>query len=149
MKTFDLVVHTPKNLQEGGDEFLEKFTAIQALIKFDSIAWRQLLVRQLQFNSENASFTITYLQSQQSLRFTLNAFSKLDDLEFKIESDVAIIVPQKDVFGLITRKTKDYIFFKKLDFATARQYLLCFLNAELQQLEQFYKDSQSKLALHL
>lgn len=148
MKTFDLVIHTPKNLQEGGDEFSEKLSAIQALIKFDSISWRQLLVRQLQFNSDNASFTITDLETKQTLRLTLNALSRLDDLEFKIESDLAVIVPQKDVFGLITRKTKDYIFFKKIDAAATRQYLLCFLNGELEALEQHYKDSKQKASLN-
>lgn len=144
MKKFDLVIHTPKNLQEGGDEFFAKLTAIQALIKFDSISWRQLLVRQLQFNSDNVSFTITDLENQQTLRLSLNSFSMLDDLEFKIESDLAMIVPQKDIFGLITRKTKDYIFFKELDMTMARQYLLCFLNGEVQQLEQFYQQSKLK-----
>lgn len=144
MKTFDLVIHSPKNLQEGGDEILEKLAAINALIKFDSIHWQQQRVRQLQFNGDNASFTLIDLETHYSLRFTLNAFSASEHLEFKMESDIPVIMPQKDVFGLITRKTKDYIGFKRIDFSTTRQYLLFFLNGESETLAQHYKNSRIK-----
>lgn len=147
MKTFDLVIHTPKNLQEGGDEIAGKLPAIQTLIKFDNINWRQLLVRQLQFDSDNASFTVTDLETEQTLKLSLNAFSSSADLEFRIESDIAVITPQKDVFGLITRKIKDYIDFKNIDFGTARQYLLYFLNGESDVLAQCYKQTKVKTSL--
>lgn len=146
MKIFDLVIHSPKNLQEGGDEVWGELAAINALIKFDSIHWQQQRVRQLQFNGNNTSFTATDLETHYSLRLTLNAFSASEHLEFRVESDIPVIIPQKDVFGLITRKTKDYIGFKKIDFSTARQYLLFFLNGEIEVLAQHYKSSKLKVS---
>ncbi|OTG83930.1 hypothetical protein [Acinetobacter sp. ANC 4648] len=144
MKKFNLDVRYPHHLNENDAEQFGKMNGIDALIKFDGINWRQQQVRQLQMDGASASFTVTNQISKQSLRLTLNGYSKTSQLEFKIDSDIQIIVQQKDLFGLITRKTKDYITFRQLSLTTVRTYLIDFLDGQIEVLEEYYKNSLKK-----
>ncbi|OTG64790.1 hypothetical protein [Acinetobacter silvestris] len=144
MKKFNLEIRYPHHLSEHDAEQFGQMDGIDVLIKFDGIKWRQQQIRQLQTDGANASFTVTDQTSKQSLRLTLNGYSKTNQLEFKIESDIQVIHHQKDLFGLITRKTKDYIAFKQLSLTTVRMDLLDFLEGRIEVLEKNYKNISKK-----
>ncbi|MBP7899855.1 MAG: hypothetical protein KAZ51_01170, partial [Acinetobacter sp.] len=55
-----------------------------------------------------------------------------------------VIIPKKDVFGLVTRKTKDMVSFRQLSLARAKDYLIAFLNREIATLEEMYKENLAK-----
>ena len=144
MKKFDLEVRYSHHLNENDAERLGQMSGADILTQFDKISWRQQQVRQLQMDGVSASFTLTDQTTHQSLRLTLNGYSKTNQLEFKIDSDLQIIIPQKDLFGLITRQTKDYIAFKQLSLSSARAYLVNFLAGNIDILETDYKKSLQK-----
>lgn len=144
MKNFDLEIRYSHHLKEDDTKQFEPMTSEEVLLKFDRLPWRQQQVIQLQIDGVSASFTLTNPTSEQSLRLTLDGYSATDQLQFKIDSDLQIIIPQKDLFGLITRKTKDYIAFKQLSLSSARAYLLNFLEGNIESLETDYKQSLQK-----
>ena len=144
MKKFDLEVRYSHHLNENDAEQLGQMSGADILTQFDKISWRQQQVRQLQMDGVSASFTLTDQTTHQSLRLTLNGYSKTNQLEFKIDSDLQIIIPQKELFGLITRKSKDYIAFRQLSLKSARDYLLAFTEGKFEILETDYKKSLQK-----
>jgi hypothetical protein len=120
------------------------FDLTTILSKFEEMSWRQQLVRQLQLNGADTSFIVTDRDTEQTIAITLDAYAKSQQLEFKLDSDLVVIVPKKDVFGLVTRKTKETIAFKQLSLARAKDYLIAFLNRDIVILEEKYKDNLSK-----
>ena len=90
------------------------------------------------------SFTVTDTATQQCLRLSLNAYSASDQLAFKLDSDIEIVTPQKNLFGLITLKNKDYVAFKQLSLGQARAYLNHFLDGQFDTLKDSYKTTLEK-----
>ncbi|MFI8034281.1 hypothetical protein ACH8I4_10455 [Acinetobacter sp. ABJ_C3_5] len=144
MNQFELKIRYPHQINPNEIDTMGTFDLASILIKFDEMSWRQQLVRQLQFNGADTRFIVTDLDTGQSIAITLDAYAKSQQLEFKLDSDVVVIVPKKDVFGLVTRKSKDTIAFKQLSLARAKDYLIAFLNRDIALLEQKYKDNLSK-----
>ncbi|MGL5402343.1 MAG: hypothetical protein ACRC9I_00805, partial [Acinetobacter sp.] len=100
--------------------------------------------RQLQLDGVSTSFIVRDDYTEQTLRITIDAFSQTQQLEFKLESDIPVFIPKKDLFGLVTRKSKDTISFNYLTLSRAKEYLITFLNRDIATLEQLYKDSLNK-----
>ena len=109
------------------------------LHQFEMFRWRQYRTLQLQVHGSYTSFTVTALESGQTLRFTLLEQSKGDEIELMLESDIVVLIPKKDVFGLVTRKIKDYITFERLALSQAKKYLALFVANDIEELEQIYK----------
>ncbi|ENU91178.1 hypothetical protein F971_03316 [Acinetobacter vivianii] len=144
MNQFELKIRYPHQMNRNEIDAMGTFDLTTILSKFEEMSWRQQLVRQLQLNGADTSFIVTDLDTDQTLAITLDAYAKSQQLEFKLDSDLVVIVPKKDVFGLVTRKTKDTIAFKQLSLARAKDYLIAFLNRDIVILEQKYKDNLSK-----
>lgn len=144
MNQFELKIRYPHQMNRNEIDAMGTFDLTTILSKFDEMSWRQQLVRQLQLNGADTSFIVTDLDTDQTLAITLDAYAKSQQLEFKLDSDLVVIVPKKDVFGLVTRKTKDTIAFKQLSLARAKDYLIAFLNRDIAILEEKYKDNLSK-----
>ncbi|RPE26509.1 hypothetical protein EC846_3588 [Acinetobacter sp. BIGb0102] len=144
MNQFELKIRYPHQMNRNEIDAMGTFDLTTILSKFDEMSWRQQLVRQLQLNGADTSFIVTDLDTDQTLAITLDAYAKSQQLEFKLDSDLVVIVPKKDVFGLVTRKTKETIAFKQLSLARAKDYLIAFLNRDIVILEEKYKDNLSK-----
>lgn len=144
MNQFELKIRYPHQINPNEIDAMGTFDLASILIKFDEMSWRQQLVRQLQLNGADTCFIVTDLATGQTLAITLDAYAKSQQLEFKLDSDVVVIVPKKDLFGLVTRKSKESIAFKQLSLARAKDYLIAFLNRDIALLEQKYKDNLSK-----
>lgn len=144
MKEFDLKIRYPHHINRNDVEHLGTFDFATILTKFDEMAWRQQLIRQLQLNGVSPSFMVTDRSTGQTISVILDAFAQTQQLEFKFESDIPVIIPKKDVFGLLTRKSKDTISFKQLSLTRVKDYLIAFLNREVAALEELYKDSLVK-----
>lgn len=144
MNQFELKIRYPHQMNRNEIDAMGTFDLTTILSKFDEMSWRQQLVRQLQLNGADTSFIVTNLDTDQTLAITLDAYAKSQQLEFKLDSDLVVIVPKKDVFGLVTRKTKETIAFKQLSLARAKDYLIAFLNRDIVILEEKYKDNLSK-----
>ncbi|GAA5632076.1 hypothetical protein Acal02_02724 [Acinetobacter calcoaceticus] len=144
MNQFELKIRYPHQMNRNEIDAMGTFDLTTILSKFDEMSWRQQLVRQLQLNGADTSFIVTNLDTDQTLAITLDAYAKSQQMEFKLDSDLVVIVPKKDVFGLVTRKTKETIAFKQLSLARAKDYLIAFLNRDIVILEEKYKDNLSK-----
>ncbi|WP_445404061.1 hypothetical protein [Acinetobacter vivianii] len=144
MNQFELKIRYPHQMNRNEIDAMGTFDLTTILSKFDEMSWRQQLVRQLQLNGADISFIVTDLDTDQTLAITLDAYAKSQQLEFKLDSDLVVIVPKKDVFGLVTRKTKETIAFKQLSLARTKDYLIAFLNRNIAILEEKYKDNLSK-----
>ena len=144
MNQFELKIRYPHQMNRNEIDAMGTFDLTTILSKFEEMSWRQQLVRQLQLNGADISFIVTDLDTDQTLAITLDAYAKSQQLEFKLDSDLVVIVPKKDVFGLVTRKTKETIAFKQLSLARAKDYLIAFLNRDIVILEEKYKDNLSK-----
>lgn len=145
MNEFDLKIRYPHQTGRNDADHLGAFDIETILKKFDEVAWRQQLVRQLQLDGASTSFIVTDERSGYTIRIILDAFAKTQHLEFKLESNIPVLIAKKDVFGLLTRKTKDSISFKHLTQSRAKEYLLAFMNGEIAELEALYRENLSKL----
>lgn len=144
MNQFELKIRYPHQINRNEIDALGTFDLTTILSKFEEMSWRQQLVRQLQLNGADTSFIVTNLDTDQTIAITLDAYAKSQQLEFKLDSDLVVIVPKKDVFGLVTRKTKETIAFKQLSLTRAKDYLIAFLNRDIAILEEKYKDNLNK-----
>lgn len=144
MNEFELKIRYPHHTNRNDIEHLGAFDSATILMKFDEVGWRQQLVRQLQLDGAITSFIVTDAYTEQTLRITLDAFAQTQQLEFKIESDIPVLIPRKDIFGLVTRNITDAVSFKQLTLTRVKEYLTVFLNREVVVLEELYKDSLSK-----
>ncbi|ENX44213.1 hypothetical protein [Acinetobacter sp. NIPH 2100] len=144
MNEFELKIRYPHQMNRNEIDHIGTFDLATILSKFDEMAWRQQLIRQLQLNGADTSFIVSDHRTEQTISITLDAYAKSQQLEFKLDSDIAVIIPKKDLFGLVTRKSKDSISFKQLSLARVKDYLIAFLNRDIESLEQRYKERLTK-----
>ncbi|MFW2151718.1 hypothetical protein [Acinetobacter gyllenbergii] len=144
MNEFELKIRYPHQMNHNDIDHVGTFDLATILTKFDEMTWRQQLVRQLQLNGADTRFMVTDHRTEQTIAITLDAYAKSQQLEFKLDSDIPVIIPKKDLFGLVTRKSKDSISFKQLSLTRVKDYLIAFLNRDIATLEQFYKQGLGK-----
>ena len=89
-------------------------------------------------------FKVIHLASKQYISITLNAFSQSEQFEFKIESNIQLIIPQRELFGLITRKNKEIFLIKQGTLEQVNDSLNAFLSQNIATLEKIYKNSRVK-----
>lgn len=145
MNEFELKIRYPHQMNHNDIDHVGTFDLATILTKFDEMAWRQQLVRQLQLNGADTSFIVSDHRTEQTISITLDAYAKSQQLEFKLDSDIPVIIPKKDLFGLVTRKSKDSLSFKQLSLARVKDYLIAFLNRDIESLEERYKEKLSKV----
>ena len=144
MSTFNLQIQLSNaNLNDEMQESHDLDIA-SILEKFEKVNWRQQRVLQLQINGKNSVFNVMRKASDEYLKITLNAFSKSEQFEFKIESNIQLIFPQRELFGLMTRKNKAAFLIKQASLEQAQQSLQAFINQDKQELENIYLKSKEK-----
>ena len=144
MSTFNLQIQLSNaNLNDEMQESHDLDIA-SILEKFEKVNWRQQRVLQLQINGKNSVFNVMRKASDEYLKITLNAFSKSEQFEFKIESNIQLIFPQRELFGLMTRKNKEAFLIKQASLEQAQQSLQAFINQDKQELENIYLKSKEK-----
>lgn len=152
MKNFEVEIHFPGRKNVLDSEVSPDNTTQEVLAKFDSLNWRGLRILQLQMDGSNSTFFVKNQETEEYLNITLNAFSVGDALEFRLESNIPMMVPFKDLFGLITRQSKSVLGYKSIGFEQLTHYLTAFVCGERDQMREYYmqllqdKAAQSRMA---
>ena len=147
MISYDINIEYPITIDGVDSITLNDQFDTGVLHQFDMFRWWQYRTLQLQVVGAYTSFTVSALETSQTIRFTLLPESKTDQIELMMESDIVVLVPKKDLFGLVTRKIKDYITFERLTLAEAKEYMTLFVNQDVSLLEDIYKQSLQKLKM--
>lgn len=142
MNKFEIQIQYPNHTDEREME-QESLDIAEILAKFESISWRRQRVLQLQLDGRNTIFTVLNSVSEAFLKITLNAYAKSEDFEFKIESNINLIFPQRELFGLMTRKNKEVFAIKHSTLEQVKASLTAFLNQDTQGLEDILRDSKT------
>ncbi|TNL52974.1 hypothetical protein EYY58_13775 [Acinetobacter bereziniae] len=120
---------------------MERFSNLEiaeVLTKFESISWRRQRVLQLQLEGLSTMFKVIHPTSNEFLTITLNAYAKTEDFEFKVESNITLIIPQRELFGLMTRKNKALFAIKQITLEQIKTSLTAFLNQDRATLEDIF-----------
>ncbi|WP_336932043.1 hypothetical protein [Acinetobacter bereziniae] len=120
---------------------MERFSNLEiaeVLAKFESISWRRQRVLQLQLEGLSTMFKVIHPTSNEFLTITLNAYAKTEDFEFKVESNITLIIPQRELFGLMTRKNKALFAIKQSTLEQIKTSLIAFLNQDRVALEDIF-----------
>ncbi|CAM9276822.1 MULTISPECIES: hypothetical protein [Acinetobacter] len=120
---------------------MERFSNLEiaeVLTKFESISWRRQRVLQLQLEGLSTMFKVIHPTSNEFLTITLNAYAKTEDFEFKVESNITLIIPQRELFGLMTRKNKALFAIKQSTLEQIKTSLIAFLNQDRVALEDIF-----------
>lgn len=112
---------------------------------FEAFKWWEYRSLQLKLSSIQTRFAVTCKDSGYTVRFTILDQSTTGQVEVKLESDLAIVKPKKELFGLVTLKVKDYITFDRLSLDQAKTYLHLFLTNKIEALEDEYKNMSKKV----
>ena len=144
MSTFDLEIQSPNHRETDINDLIHNVDHQYVIERYAAISWRRLRVLQLQLNGKNAIFKVTHLASKQYISITLNAFSQSEQFEFKIESNIQLIIPQRELFGLITRKNKEIFLIKQGTLEQVNDSLNAFLSQNIATLEKIYMNSRVK-----
>ena len=102
------------------------------------------MVKQLQLESHDTSFSIKDTETQLEFNLFLKSYESAGELHFKLDSNVEIEKSHKDLFGLLTIRSKDYVTFQALALAQAREYLSQFLSGYVVPMQEDFKMSQEK-----
>ncbi len=146
MKKFDVECHFPGRKIALESQALSNLDATAVLEKFESMAWRRLRILQLQMNGANSTMTISNTETGEFIHLIMNAFSMGEELEFRLESNIQLVVAYKDLFGLITRKNKYTLNYPQLSLAQLQLYLTAFVQGDLEQLTAQFKQQMPKHA---
>ena len=138
MKKFEVEIHFPGRKNVLDSEVSPNNSTQDVLAKFESLNWRRLRILQLQMDGSNSTFTVSNQESGEYLHITLNAFSPHDALDFKLESNIQLMVPFKDLFGLITRKSKSVLSYKSIGLEQLSHYLTAFVTGDSDQIREHY-----------
>ena len=143
MSNFDLQIQYPNHADDRDLERYENIEITMLETKFDSISWRKQRVLQLQFDGKNTVFKVTNRDSNEYLIVSLNAFSKSEDFEFKVESNVQLVFLQRELFGLMTRKNKEIFNLKYATLEQAKESLSSFISQDYRALEHIFIRSKN------
>jgi len=141
MTKFDLEIGYPIKINGIEEVILDSKLSSEILEQFDAMSWRRFGSIQIQLKDSFTRFTVTNKITQQSIQFNLIYRSEIDLIEFNLKSDIQVVVPQRELFGILTRNIKRDIDFVHLSLSQARIFLGLFLNEEIEILEDRYKES--------
>ena len=144
MNKYQVVVRYPQHINPEDAQQFEQLDALDVESKFDSIQWKQQLLRQLQLESHDTSFSVTDLETLHSIHLYLKAYATEGELSFKLDSNITVEKSHKDLFGLLTIKSKDHVHFHHLAISQVREYLSQFLSGYIVPLQEDYKMSLEK-----
>jgi len=138
MSNFEIHIQYPNHTNEHDMERFSNLEIAEVLTKFESISWRRQRVVQLQLEGLSTMFKVIHPTSNEFLTITLNAYAKTEDFEFKVESNITLIIPQRELFGLMTRKNKALFAIKQSTLEQIKTSLIAFLNQDRVALEDIF-----------
>ncbi|NAR17542.1 hypothetical protein GPS63_04345 [Acinetobacter haemolyticus] len=142
MDNFDLKIRYLHHIDLKDVDQFEALNTIGVLTRFDRMAWKQLLSRWLQLDGATPTFTITDGNTEHTIEIILNTYSSSQELSFIVKTDIAVVVPKKQVFGLITFQAKERIHFNQISLAQVKTYLTAFLKQDTDTLVRYYQQSK-------
>ncbi|WOE42289.1 hypothetical protein [Acinetobacter chinensis] len=148
MKNFELEIRNPQHYGAGEAAEKDVVQVEGVLNSFDTVSWKEKHVSQLQDVKGQMDFTVTDCETDYSLRLILDAESICEQPEFRLVSDIEIVIPQKLMLGLITRKTREYISFKHLSLTRARVLLKAFTEGDLEYIRNCYLYEPEHAIMH-
>jgi len=138
MTIFEIEIRHPHHASDNELEYMQVQSAEEVSAAFESMHWFNLQVLLLQLQGRQAYFMVSNAEAGQSIKISLNELAGVESIEFKLQSDIAIISERKDLFGLLKRKSTDYVEFKQLNLSKARECLNWFTHEKLEALKQQY-----------
>lgn len=142
MDSFDLKIRYPHHINLNDVEEFGTLNTIGILTRFDKMGWRRQLSRWLQLDGASPSFTITDEKTDQTIEIVLNTYRSSQELKFILNTDIPVVVPKKQIFGLITRQAKETIHFNQLSLVQVKAYLTAFLKQDTDTLIRYYQQSK-------
>ena len=139
MISYNIDIQYPISIDGSDTALLQHQFDNGVLYQFDNFKWWQYRTLQLQVTGAKTTFTVMTADNTHTIRFTLLTQNGDEHIELKMESDLVVLFEKKDLFGLMTRKIKEYIGFERLSLAQAREYLVLFLQQDLAALEHVYR----------
>ncbi|AZM39649.1 MULTISPECIES: hypothetical protein [unclassified Acinetobacter] len=146
MDSFDLKIRYPHHIDLKDVEQLEALNTIGVLTRFDKMGWKKQLSRWLQLDGASPTFTITDEKTEQTIEIVLNTYGSSQELNFIVKTDIPVVVPKKQIFGLVTRQAKEKVHFKQLSLVQVKAYLTAFLKQDTDTLIRYYQESKQQLA---
>lgn len=143
MNKFEIQIQYPNHTDECEMVHESDLDIAEILAKFESISWRRQRVLKLQLDGRNTVFKVLNPASEAFLKITLNAYAKSEDFEFKIESNIKLIFPQRELFGLMMRKNKELFAIKHSTLEQVKESLAAFLNEDTKGLEDLLRGSKA------
>lgn len=143
MKKFEVEI----NLPGQGITSFESEDIEQIQDKFFSINWRRLYLSPVQHGNAEISFALLDVDTQQYLDIQLNTQSNQTEPVFQIESNIQVTVENKEFLGLVTRKKNYDLVYKNLNHTKATEQLIQFLNGQIGDMTEQYKQLLHKKKL--
>ena len=147
MKTFEVEISLPAQGHFSRTESFETTDVTQIQAKFYSIQWRRIFLTQLQLENEEVSFAVVDIDTQQYLAIQLNTQSTKAEPVFQIDSNIQMIVENKEFFGMFTRKKQYELIYKNLTQSQVSEQLDLFLRGDIEQMTEQYKQLLHKKML--
>lgn len=138
MNEFDLKIRYPHQINQNDIDHLGMLDATAILSKFDTMRWRQQLMRQLQLDGVNPDFIAINRITGQTMHIILDTYASSEQLQFKLQTDIPVRVAKKEMFGLFTRQTQESVNFTGLSLAQVKAYLVAFLDQGITTLIEDY-----------
>ena len=102
---------------------------------------------QIQLQNTETSFAVVDTDTQQYLHIQLNTQSTKADPVFQIESNIQLVIENKEFLGFITRKKKYDVVYKNLNQNQVSEQLGLFLNGQIESMTDQYKQLVHKKML--
>jgi hypothetical protein len=138
MKLFDLEIRYPKHSHPDEAERFMGLDPQTILAHFDALNLRKLQIQQLELDGPSTSIKVTDQETGQSCTLSLNAFSEEAEYQFKLESNIDVVIPHKNLFGLLTVNAKHRVHHKQIPCSQAREYLNYLVHGHLDKFKAVY-----------
>lgn len=138
MKLFDLEICYPHHTSAADAERFNQLDPQTILAHFDALNLRKLQVQQLELDGRSASIKVTDIETQQTFSLMLKAFAEEAEYQFKMDTNIEVVIPHKNIFGLLTVNAKYRVQHKQIGQSQAREYLSYFVDGHIDKLKALY-----------
>lgn len=142
MQKYQVKIRYPQHINPQDAQVLDHLDALDVESHFDAIQWKQQQVRQLQLDSHDTSFVVIDTETKLELQLFLKTYATANELSFKLISNIQIEKSHKNLFGLLTIKSKENVTFPSVPLSQVRQYLSQFLSGYLLTIQEDFRQSQ-------
>lgn len=144
MSVFNVEIEYPIHINGQDKVLFADVMDSDVLFYLDQMKWRQYRLLQLQTIGHKTVFNVSCLEQEHEIRLTLLETTESGRIELKFETNIVILEPKKDLFGLMTRQVKDYVRFDRLTIEDARHYLTCIMLHNVDAVVHAYKSDPLK-----